>query len=190
MRLARRDQRSLLSVSRPHAGPISLSAVVDALHCVRARHGRQLATATCGALPSKGRLRAAALRSPLRYTLRPVPSFRSRLPTLRPKRPRTDCPQSQPSNGGHSEADLAVGRSVLLRQARRKERNHPNGLPVRLIYTEIKRLEARSRTAAIRQARKSPRPAAALQRRASLVGNGKWRITNLRDVVKALSNHS
>ena len=77
-----------------------------------------------------------------------------------------------------------------------------NGLPVRLIcakhfarvkmpsYTEIKKLEARSRMSAIRQARKSPRSAAALQRRASLVGNGKWRITNLRDVVKALSNHS
>ena len=77
-----------------------------------------------------------------------------------------------------------------------------NGLPVRLIcakhfarvkmpsYTEIKRLEAKNRMAAIRQARKSPRSAAALQRRASLVGNGEWRITNLREVVKALSKRS
>src|SRR6266571_1956396 len=86
MRLARRDQRSLLSVSRPHAGPISLSAVVDALQNDRARHVRQLGTATCAALPSKARLRAAALRSPLRYTLRSVPPFRSCSPTLRPKR--------------------------------------------------------------------------------------------------------
>src|SRR5438128_1876327 len=77
---------------RPHPPP----AVVDSLHCVHARHGRQLGTATCAALPSKVRLRAAALRSPLRYTLRSVPPFRSRSPTLRPKRPRTnfsDCPQ-------------------------------------------------------------------------------------------------
>ena len=91
---------------------------------------------------------------------------------------------------------------VLLRQARRKERNHVNVLPVRLIcakhfarvkmpsYSEFKRLEARSRMAAIRQARKSPRSAAALQRRASLVGNGGWRITNLREVVEALSKRS
>ena len=77
-----------------------------------------------------------------------------------------------------------------------------NGLPVRLIcakhfarvkmpsYTEIKRLEAKNRMAAIRQARKSPRSAAALQRRASLVGNREWRITNLREVVEALCKRS
>ena len=91
---------------------------------------------------------------------------------------------------------------VLLRQARRKERNHVNVLPVRLIcakhfarvkmpsYSEFKKLEARSRMAAIRQARKSPRSAAAVQRRASLFGNGEWRITNLREVVEALSKRS
>ena len=64
--------------------------MVDSLHCVHARHGRQLGTATCAALPSKVRLRAAALRSPLLYTLRFVPPFRSRSPTLRPERPGTN----------------------------------------------------------------------------------------------------
>ncbi len=42
--------------------------------------------------------------------------------------------------------------------------------------------------AVMRKARRSPQAAAALQRRASLVGNGaKWRITNFEQVARALS---
>jgi len=55
-------------------------------------------------------------------------------------------------------------------------------------FSQVKRQEARSRMAAIREARRSPQAAAKLQRRASLVGNGaKWRITNLRQVARAIS---
>jgi hypothetical protein len=39
----------------------------------------------------------------------------------------------------------------------------------------------------IRQARRSPHAAAALQKRASLVGNGaKWRITNFKQMAQAM----
>ncbi len=42
--------------------------------------------------------------------------------------------------------------------------------------------------AAIRRARRSPEAAAAEQRRASLVGDGaKWRITNFKQVARAMS---
>jgi len=42
--------------------------------------------------------------------------------------------------------------------------------------------------AAIRRARLSPQAAAKEQRRASLVGDGaKWRITNLKEVVRAMA---
>jgi hypothetical protein len=42
--------------------------------------------------------------------------------------------------------------------------------------------------AAIRKARRSPKAAAALQHRASLVGDGaKWRITNLNEVARAMA---
>lgn len=55
-------------------------------------------------------------------------------------------------------------------------------------FREVKRQEAQSRMAAVRRARRSPRAAAAAQRRASLVGNGaKWRITNLLQVARAMS---
>jgi len=55
-------------------------------------------------------------------------------------------------------------------------------------FNEVKRQEAQSRMAAMRKARRSPRAAAAIQRRASLVGNGaKWRITNFRQVARAMS---
>ncbi len=58
----------------------------------------------------------------------------------------------------------------------------------RMSFSEIKRREAQSRMAAIRKARRSPRAAAALQRRASLVGDGaKWRITNFKEVARAMS---
>jgi hypothetical protein len=42
--------------------------------------------------------------------------------------------------------------------------------------------------AAIRKARRSPQAAAEQQRRASLVGNGaKWRITNFKQVARAIA---
>ncbi len=62
--------------------------VVDSLHCVRARHGRQLGTATCVALPSK--VGCAPLHSGLRSAMRCAP-FRS-APT---RRPQTEAPWNQ-----------------------------------------------------------------------------------------------
>src|ERR1044071_2956292 len=67
---------------QPHPPP----AVVDSLHCARVGPGREFRNAHCAALPSGDLLRTAALRSALRYTLRSVAPFRSRLPTSRPKR--------------------------------------------------------------------------------------------------------
>lgn len=58
----------------------------------------------------------------------------------------------------------------------------------KISFREMKRQEAESRMAAIRRARRSPQAAAAEQRRASLVGNGsKWRITNWKEVIRAMS---
>jgi hypothetical protein len=55
-------------------------------------------------------------------------------------------------------------------------------------FNEVKRQEAQSRMAAMRRARRSPAAAAAQQRRASLVGDGaKWRITNFKQVARAMS---
>jgi len=55
-------------------------------------------------------------------------------------------------------------------------------------FNEVKRQEAQSRMASARKSRRSPKAAAALQRRASLVGNGaKWRITNFKQVARAMS---
>jgi hypothetical protein len=55
-------------------------------------------------------------------------------------------------------------------------------------FNEVKRQEAQSRMAAAREARRSPQAAAAQQRRASLVGDGaKWRITNFKQVARAMS---
>ena len=55
-------------------------------------------------------------------------------------------------------------------------------------FYELKRREAQSRMAALRKARRSPKAAAALQRRASLVGDGaKWRITNFLEVARAMA---
>ena len=51
----------------------------------------------------------------------------------------------------------------------------------------MKQQEARSRMAAARQARRSPQEAARLQRRASLMGGAKWRITNLDEVARAIA---
>jgi hypothetical protein len=54
-------------------------------------------------------------------------------------------------------------------------------------FSKVKRQEAQSRMAAL-EARRSPQAAAKLQRRASLVGNGaKWRITNFKQVARAMS---
>jgi len=55
-------------------------------------------------------------------------------------------------------------------------------------FNAVKEQEARNRMAALRKARRSPQAAAELQRRASLVGNGaKWRITNFKEVTRAMS---
>lgn len=57
-----------------------------------------------------------------------------------------------------------------------------------LSFNELKRRKERNRMAAIRRARRSPEAAAAQQRRASLVGDGaKWRITNFKQVARAMS---
>jgi hypothetical protein len=58
----------------------------------------------------------------------------------------------------------------------------------KISFKAVKRQEAQSRMAAIRKARRSPAAAAALQKRASLVGDGaKWRITNFREVARAIA---
>jgi hypothetical protein len=61
--------------------------------------------------------------------------------------------------------------------------------PVKTVsFSEVKRQEAQSRMVAMRRARRSPAAAAAQQRRASLVGDGaKWRITNFKQVARAIS---
>lgn len=57
-----------------------------------------------------------------------------------------------------------------------------------LSFNELKRRKERNRMTAIRRARRSPEAAAAEQRRASLVGDGaKWRITNFKQVARAMS---
>ena len=58
----------------------------------------------------------------------------------------------------------------------------------KISVNEVKKQEARSRMAAVRKAQRSPQAAAEQQRRASLVGNGaKWRITNLKQVARAIA---
>jgi hypothetical protein len=55
-------------------------------------------------------------------------------------------------------------------------------------YRTVKQAEARRRLASARQARTSMRAAKLAQRRVSLVGSGKkWRITNLRQVARAMA---
>jgi len=55
-------------------------------------------------------------------------------------------------------------------------------------FNAVKRQEAQSRMAAARRARRSPAAAVAQQRRASLVGDGaKWRITNFKQVARAMA---
>lgn len=58
----------------------------------------------------------------------------------------------------------------------------------KISFREMKKQEAKNRMAALRRARRSPQAAAAEQRRASLVGDGaKWRITNWKEVIQAMS---
>jgi hypothetical protein len=55
-------------------------------------------------------------------------------------------------------------------------------------FNQMKKQEAHSRMAAARKARRNPEAAAALQHRASLIGDGaKWRITNLNQVARAIA---
>ena len=55
-------------------------------------------------------------------------------------------------------------------------------------FNAVKRQEAQSRMVAARKARRSPAAAAAQQHRASLVGDGaKWRITNFKQVARAMA---
>ncbi len=54
-------------------------------------------------------------------------------------------------------------------------------------FSEMKRGKAERRMALIRQVQRSPQAAAAIQRRVSLVGSVKWRITNLNEVARAIA---
>jgi hypothetical protein len=61
----------------------------------------------------------------------------------------------------------------------------------KITFREVKKQEARSRMAAIQKARRSPQAAAEQQRQASLVGGGaKWRITNFKEVARAIASCS
>ncbi len=61
----------------------------------------------------------------------------------------------------------------------------------RLSFSEVKCQEARRRMAALRRAGRSPQAAAAIQRRASLVGvETKWRITNWKQVARPIARQS
>jgi hypothetical protein len=53
---------------------------------------------------------------------------------------------------------------------------------------QVKKQEAQSRMTALRLARRGRKQAAALQRRASLVGDATWRITNFKQVARAMSH--
>jgi hypothetical protein len=92
---------------------------------------------------------------------------------------------------GQSEISAGPGADRNARWSRRLhgKQNAVNVDSVKkMSFREIKRREAQSRMAALRKARRGPRAAAALQRRASLVGDGaKWRITNLLEVARAMA---
>ena len=79
-------------------------------------------------------------------------------------------------------------RSVLSRTCSRLKLAVSVSSVKTMSFNQMKRQEAQSRMAAVRKARRSPAAAAALQRRASLVGDGaKWRITNLNQVARAIA---
>jgi hypothetical protein len=52
------------------------------------------------------------------------------------------------------------------------------------LVSELRKQKVQRRMPVIRKGRKSRRSALALQRRVSLVGNRKWRITNLNKVLE------
>jgi hypothetical protein len=55
-------------------------------------------------------------------------------------------------------------------------------------FYQVKRQEAQRRVALMREAKRSPQAAAAIQKRVSLVGNGaKWKITNFKQFARAMS---
>jgi hypothetical protein len=54
-------------------------------------------------------------------------------------------------------------------------------------FYALKERESRKRMADLRKARRSPQAAAKIQRRVSLVGGAKWRITNLNQVARAIA---
>lgn len=52
---------------------------------------------------------------------------------------------------------------------------------------EVKQQEARNRMTALQSARRGRKQAVKLQRRASLVGDVTWRITNFKQVARAMA---
>lgn len=90
---------------------------------------------------------------------------------------------------------LLVARSYSFRIETKRTTDLPSGTVYRmdiavsaLTFSQIKQREARSRKAVLRAARRSPRKAAELQRRASLVGRAAgWRITNFKQVARAMA---
>lgn len=53
-------------------------------------------------------------------------------------------------------------------------------------FAQVKKEEERSRMMALRMARRGRKQAEDLQRRASLVGDAPWRITNFKQVARAM----
>jgi hypothetical protein len=56
-----------------------------------------------------------------------------------------------------------------------------------MTFSQIKEHKANQRMLLMQEARKSKRAARDVQKRASLVGRGKWKITNLAEVAGAIS---
>lgn len=54
-------------------------------------------------------------------------------------------------------------------------------------FERVKQREGQQRASVLRAARRSPKAAAKLQRRVSLVGDAAWRITNFKQVAHAMS---
>ena len=89
----------------------------------------------------------------------------------------------QVSQAGTGPAGPSARRPCLIGEI--EYRQSPMKTPS---FNQIKEQEARNRMAALRRARRSPKAAAAEQRRASLVGNSaKWKITNLNQVARAIA---
>lgn len=57
-------------------------------------------------------------------------------------------------------------------------------------FAQVKQEEERSRMKACRSARRGRKQAEDLQRRASLVGDAPWRITNFKQVARAMGRWS